>query len=162
MISEDKVQDVYNLVGAFCKKYHIYSEDKVQDLTGEVWSKLEKHYDETKGKLSTYVFLCCKHLYLQEKRKKVPEVVSLNEEVSDGIEMIDILESDYLDPLEEIIKEERDEKVAEVYDECSDLLKGYLNGKTQVTLGKEFGISQVQVSRKIKKELKELRKRVIE
>ena len=161
MITEDKVQDVYNVIGKFCLSYDIYSDEMVQDLMSKVWPKLEKHYDENKGKLSTYVYKCCKNFYLMDKRKHKPIIYSLNEECEENIEVIDTLESDYPDPLEELIIEERRQQIDDIYNNCSDLLRSYLDGKTQCELAEEYGISQAHVSRKIKKELEQIRKKVM-
>lgn len=161
MISEDKIQDVYNLVSSFCKKYNIYSEENVQDMTWKVWLKLDKLYDETKSKLSTYVFLCCKHFYFQQLRKKKIEVSSLNEDVADGIELMYLIESEYSDPLEVLIEREESQLLNNICDTCSETLKLYLNGDTQKEIGIKLGISQAQVSRRIKKELEQIRKKVM-
>lgn len=161
MINEDRVQEVYDLVGSFCKKYNIYSEEMVQDLTWKVWQQLDRLYDEKKSKLSTYVYLCCKHYYLNEKRKKSVKCVSLNEEVGDGVEYMDTFEDDGRDPLEELIHKENLAKLAKIYETCSPMLRNYLDGKKQTEIAKELGISQPHVSRRIKREIEKIRKKVI-
>lgn len=158
MISEDKIDDVYRLVAKFCQKYNIYSEEIIQDLTSRVWEKLDKLYDETKSKLSTYVFLCCKHFYFMDKRKKLPPIISLNTEVDVGCELIDTIKSDWDDPLEELIHREENKKLEDVYNSCSYMLKCYLNGERQAEIAKKMGCSQSYISRLIKKELNKIRK----
>lgn len=158
MISEDKIDDVYKLVAKFCQKYNIYSEETIQDLTARVWEKLDKLYDETKSKLSTYVFLCCKHFYFMDKRKKLPTIISLHTVVEDGCELIDTVKNDWSDPLEELIHQEELKKLDKIYNNCSYVLKCYLNGERQVEIAKKIGCSQSQISRRIKKELNKIRK----
>lgn len=161
MINEDRVQEVYDLVGSFCKKYRIYSEEMVQDLTWKVWQQLDRLYDEKKSKLSTYVYLCCKHNYLSDKRKKYVKCVSLNEVASDSVEYVDTFEGDNLDPLDELIYQNNLAKITEIYETCSPLLRDYLDGKKQAKIAKEFGISQGSVSRRIRREIEKIRKKVM-
>lgn len=153
MIDEDKVEDVYKLVRAFCHKWNIYSEELVQMLVWEVWQKIDS-FDPEKGKLSTYVYKLCKNIVLMEERKKKIEIVKSDE-------VIDKLKSQEIGPLEKLIQDEQDEIIHELYENCSPELKLWLAGLPQQEIAAIVGVSQAQISRRFKKEINEMRKKVI-
>lgn len=169
MIDEDKAQDVYNLVSDWCKKHNCFSADLVQDLVWDVWQQLVKSYDESKGQLSTYVFCCCESQFLMKRRKEkvrdnVLNTISLNLKISNSedkdIELLEVIESDVVNPLENLLIEEKLKINNNLYNKCSKLLKEYLSGIKQEELALKYKVSQVTISRRIKKELERLRKEV--
>ena len=153
MIDEDKVEDVYKLVTAFCHKWNIYSEELVQRLVWEVWQKLDD-FDPSKGKLSTYVYLICKTVVCMDRRKKAFETVNSEE-------VIDRLKSQEIGPLEKLIQDEQEEIIHELYENCSPELKLWLAGLPQREIAAIAGVTQAQISRRFKKEIAAMRKKVM-
>lgn len=157
MISEERVEEVYKLVKTAAKKYKIMSEQEVQDLVWDVWQVLDKHYDESKSKLSTYVFLVCKHKILNYERDK-KELLSLHEPVSETAELQDLIASDCDSPLDKLLMEEDIDIFHELYKNSSQLLQDYFEGAKQTELADKYNVSQAEISRRIKKELRDIRR----
>lgn len=157
MISEDRVNEVYKLVYSFCNKQNIYDEDIKQSMVWHTWEMLVKHYDENKSKLSTFVFIICNSYMRDLRRKKYLPTISMDEDDY----LYSKVESQELTPLQQLIQQENNEELNELYNNCSDLLKDWLDGETQENLSEKYNIAQPTVSRKIKKELDSIRKKVM-
>lgn len=162
MIDDSKIQDVYKIVASWCKTHNCYSEETVQDLTWRTWCKLKEHYDETKSSLSTYTITVCKNFYFMDCRKKKLNIVSLDAPLEhDGnLTLYDQITNEDDSPLTKLIDAENKEFVKQLYDESSDTLKAWLNGKTQSDIAKDLGVSQTMVSRIINAELKTIKRRL--
>lgn len=155
MIDETQIEDIYKMVLKFCWKKHIFTEDRIQDYVLKIWEKRDK-FDPTRGKLSTFVYkVLSNELAMELRRKKIEEIKFTDEGLEKYI-------SDESSPLAKLIECEEQALLAELYIHCSPMLKLYLNGFTQMEIARGLNISQPQVSRRIKKELDEMRKKVMQ
>lgn len=161
---EEFINQLYDIVRDYCWKNKIYSEDNVQDLIYEILKGINT-FDETKSKFTTWAYTVCYHKHMMKiraskaiKRKANNDTISLNKIIDDNnnIEILDILQAEY-NPIEN----DKREIVNYIYNNnLSKLVKDYFDGKTQDELAIEYGISQPQIARKIKKELKEIREKL--
>lgn len=159
--NEEIMTQLYSLVRKFCWSKKCHSEDLVQELLLHIWEKIDM-FDHNKSKFTTWVFKVCNNKYLMilreenaQKRKANNNLISLNDLVDSesGVELIDLIIDDdnglsYKHYVSSII-----------YNELSDLAKKYFSGAKQSDLAKEFNISQSQVSRIVKKEIKQLKRK---
>lgn len=160
--NEEIVTQLYDLVRKFCWSKKCYSEDLVQELLLHIWEKIDM-FDYNKSKFTTWMFKVCNNKYLMilreegaQKRKANKNIISLNTIMDEehNIELMDLIidnndgELSYQHYISSII-----------YDELSELSKKYFSGARQSDLAKEFNISQPQVSRIVKKEIKQLKRK---
>lgn len=161
-VTDDEfVKELYSLVRKYCWKNRCYSEDLVQDLITIIVDKIDQ-FDSEKAEFSTWVYAVCnnKRLMLLRKenaikRKSNVNTISLNNIVDDqGTESVDLLidDNDTSSYYKKVI-------VDLVYSQLSDMTKKYFDGVNQVDIAKECGMSQANVSRKVKKEINEFKKK---
>ena len=160
MVSEDRVEDVYKLVKTWCRKNNCYTEERVQDYTWRAWCKIQTSYDESRSKLSTYVYVLCDGFRHMDARKKYVNTVSLDTvSYEDGkpVTLHDKVASDMKSPLTEVVEGEDKSLIRKLYDNCSNELKEWLNGKNQDDIARALNVSQPTMSRRIKNELNEIK-----
>lgn len=162
--NEEFVIQLYKLVAQFCHKYNIFNDDTLHELICHVFSRLHT-FDDTKSKFSTWCFLVCKNKFFMDyrkenavKRKSNMNTLSLNV-IVDECEYIELM-----DLIEDSSNKDDDYKksiLEKVYGTMlSDFAKSWVDGKTQEELACELGISQAQVSRRLKKEFTNIKRRL--
>lgn len=159
--NEEVIEQIYSLIRKFLHQKRIYNEDNLQDCALRVVSKLHT-FDDSKALFSTWVYKVCNSIIMMnyrkenaKKRKAQKFLLSLDSEYEDidgkGILFSETLGSNYEDT-------ERKKLIKEIYDNCiSDLLKSWLDGYTQEELAKKYGVTQTQIHRRLKKEIKEIK-----
>jgi len=128
-------------------------------------------FDASKGlKFSSYVIAVIYNqirIYLRDNRRRFIKKVSLDEvwranASGDEISLIDITPSDSESILEKLIGEEEISDLRNLIKELKPkqqvITNSYLKGKTQLEIAKEIGITQSQISRKLKAVIEELKK----
>ncbi len=160
MTDEEFIKELYSIVRQYCWDNRCYSEDLVQDLITHIFEKIDK-YDPKKSKFSTWVYKVCHNERLMQlrkndatKRKSNVNTLSLNNIIDDqDTESIDLLidDSDTSSYYKKVI-------IDLVYPQLSDMSKKYFDGVNQVDLAREYNMSQANVSRKVKKEINEIKK----
>ena len=162
---EDFINQLYLLIRKFLhSSSYEYSEDNVQDCIYLVIKNL-KTFDNTKSKFTTWVYTVCRTAMNMnertnnaQKRKIYSKCVSLDKIYylpnGDEVELMELIPDN-------INYDYKKELVNYIYHNCiSDLLRDYLNGKTQMELAKEYNVCQAQISRKIKLELKKIKRKI--
>lgn len=146
-------------------KYFGSFEDMEQSLLGKVWTAISK-YDESKGKLSTYVMAVCQNaIRRQIRNSKLPKRngescnLSLDYDFPEGMSYAEILGNN------EDLHQSLVEKL--ILERAMSLLLPesyayYIDGLKQVEIAKVLGSSQAMVSRKIRKNIKQIRAVIFE
>lgn len=161
MTDDEFVKELYSLVRKYCWSNHCYSEDLVQDLITTIVDKINQ-FDNEKAEFSTWLYTICNNKRLMllrkenaTKRKSNINTLSLNNIVDDQCtESVDLLvdDSDTSSYYKKFI-------VDIVYSQLSDMAKKYFGGVNQVDIATEYGMSQATISRKVKKEINEFKKK---
>lgn len=141
-------------------KYFGSFEDMEQSLLGKVWNAISK-FDESKGKLSTYVMAICQNaikrqINISKRPKRNGELnnLSLDYAFPEGMTYAEILgtnEDLHQSLVEKLILERA---MALLVPESYAY---YIDGMKQVEIAKVLGSSQAMVSRKIRKNIKQIR-----
>ena len=161
-MSDELINELYSIVRKYCWEHRCYNEDLVQELVTYVFEKLDK-FDTKRGKFSTYVYKLChnKQLMLLREQNTMRSksnfnTVSLNEIIDEeDSERVDLL----IDTSDNSVYYKK-AVVDYVYPRLSDIAKKYFDGVNQVDLAKEYNISQANISRKIKKEIADIKKKL--
>lgn len=161
---EEFINQLYDIVRKYCWQNKIYNVDNVQDFIYEILKGINT-FDDTKSKFTTWVYTVCYHKHIQKirslkaaKRQANNDTLSLNKiiDYNNNIEILDIIQDDY--DSDEFYKKYI---VDYIYNNClSKMTKEYIDGKTQEELAIEYGLSQAHISRKIRKELKEIKEEI--
>lgn len=156
------IEELYSLVRKFCYSVNDYSEDLVQELIIEVIDKIDK-FDEKRAKFSTWLFKVCQNkrfmigrMKLAKKRNNAHSTLPLNAIADDD-------DTEYID----LLLDESDPDIfykhlvtRKIYTQLSDISRKYFEGAKQSDLAKEYNISQAQVSRIVKKEIENIKKKL--
>lgn len=161
--SDDEVQTVYNLVGDYIKKKKFKNidekEDFVQKLAFLTTSKYIKGYNIESGvKISSFLYKCYENEYkmylrcgdtrLQHKKFSLdapiykPSTINDDDEI-EGIEMIKDITTQY----DNYVWRKWTKFLNQEYVKTYFLKDVVLNGETQTSLGKKYGVGQALVRR---------------
>lgn len=168
MTLEEAYPHLRRLVSYFIKTHigYLYLFDSVEDMHSELILRCVKRYpsfDPQRGMLSTYVSVVCtswcNHVYQVYKRHGGFEqsVASLDEYVNpeETATYVDTVAV----PIKDIDKEAEDREVISVLNtHMSDSLRRYLNGVSMTDQAKEEGVTRAEMSRRIAKERRLLRR----
>lgn len=173
MILDDVITDIDKLIWSYIKRnsrIYGYLFDSLEDMHSEcmvICIKRFSWFDETKGALSNYVYMCCKYVcsnkFAVYKRHNGFEqsIGSLDEPVNPDsdiplLDMIGYKQSDFA----EIHKQKTDnQQILNIITRhiCPEL-KEYLNGKTMRQIGQEHNVSKQCIAKKICRNRRKLRK----
>lgn len=132
-------------------------DDMRQMMLLKIWQSLH-NYDENKGTFSTYLMCCCRSVVgvqiRKTKQRKYAETVSMSEEICDGLCIEDLL-CDEKDCSEDLYQEMRIKAIMPLL--CKETYLYYLRGVKQIEIAEMFGVTQAQVSMKIKKNIHQIR-----
>lgn len=167
---EDAVIAVYKLAKDCAKKLNVPKakvDDFIQDCATHFFTYVVYKYNPDKNiSIITYAFTAFSNIYGVQERKKIAkyyvETVSLDKLISvkkdeDPISLMDVVEDSGPTQLEKMVQEEYYSFLKEKLNEDELLYDIFVNKKSQRKISNELGISQAQVSRNIKKRLKEIR-----
>lgn len=164
---EEFIFALYDLIRKYLHMNKWYSEDNVQECITYIICKLDR-FDETRGKFTTFVCWLSRERISNNardnnalKRKGNLSLVSLDTVMYDNngstVDYIDSIIDETIDRDKEDIKD----IVKYVYEnELSDLCKDWINGKTQTELAQQYNLSQGMISRKIIKEIKDIKNKL--
>lgn len=146
-------------------KYFGSFEDMEQSLLGKVWTAISK-YDESKGKLSTYVMAVCQNAIRRQvniskapKRKGQLENLSLDYAFPEGTSYAEIL-GDNEDLHRSLVERLILERAMSLL--IPESYAYYIDGLKQIEIAEVVGCSQGVVSRKIRKNIKQIRAVIFE
>ena len=156
----DFLTSVYSLVRKYLHKYKYYNEDLVQDCVFRIFSQHEK-FNSEKSKFTTWCCKVCENVILMDIRYKNAKKRQ-NEYFNESLNLIVKCEGkdiEFLDLIPDEIKDVEKKLLLEyIYDNLlSDLVKEYLNGVNQFELSKKYNVTQSMISRRIKKELNDIK-----
>ena len=142
------------------KVYPSNMEDLYQEAKIALWAA-SKSYNPDKGiKFSTYVTNCINHKIINFMQRKIPQIQP-EQEISLFTQLLD---ADYEFTFENVLESnmdiENDIFTKQILDEVKndEILKlRYLDGYTQKQVGEMLGISQMSVSRMIRKKIADIR-----
>ena len=167
---EDAAIAVYKIAKDSAGKLNIAQNkyaDFLQDCVMHFFTYMVYKYDTTRNiAITTFMYHAFANLYRMEKKKEktknykqtysLDAVVYTNNE-GDGIELIDTIENSEPTQLEQLEQKEFYAFLREKLNEDEALYKFFVNEKSQSKVAEEIGISQAQVSRRIKNKLNEIR-----
>ena len=155
------VSELYRLAGAFVKKkkpQNLELEDLIQELVIKAWAVIDK-FDDKRAYFPTFINMVftnelkMKYRAQSAKCRAMVKTISLNETIRGSDEAIEIIDT---------IPYESESKVD--IRKYKMFLKSitieYLEGAKQNELAKKYNISQTQVSRRIKKDLENLKEQI--
>ena len=167
----DKYEKMYNenerLVYKFATVYKLLNdEDMMQNLKMAMFRAIKK-FDSTKGfALSTYIYIALFHEYKYSFRDKHLKMSFVNNLVSDDegkeSDIFDFIPDDRVVDIDyELDKADIMKKIYNYLELCESKYKDmfldyYFNGIKQKQLATKYGLSQGQVSRKLKSIIKSL------
>jgi len=167
----DKYEKMYNenerLVYKFATTYKLLNdEDMMQNLKMAMFRAIKK-FDSTKGfALSTYIYIALFHEYkysFRDKHLKMSFVSNLvNDDEGKESDIFDFIPDDRVVDIDyELDKAEIMKKIYDYLELCENKYKDmfldyYFNGIKQKQLATKYGLSQGQVSRKLKSIIKSL------
>lgn len=167
----DKYEKMYNenerLVYKFATTYKLLNdEDMMQNLKMAMFRAIKK-FDSTKGfALSTYIYIALFHEYKYSFRDKHLKMSFVSNLVSDDegkeSDIFDFIPDDRVIDIDyELDKADIMKKIYDYLELCESKYKDmfldyYFNGIKQKQLATKYGLSQGQVSRKIKSIIKSL------
>lgn len=167
----DKYEELYKenerLVYKFATTYKLLNdEDMMQNLKMAMFRAITK-YDSSKGfALSTYIYIALFHEYQYSFRDKYLKLEFadnvINDENGKSSDIFDFIEDkSNVDIDYEIDKQDIMNKINEYLETCELEYKDmftdyYFNGVKQKQLSEKYGLSQGQVSRKLKSIIKSL------
>ena len=167
---EEAVVAVYKLAKDCAKKISVSREkydDFIQDSVMHFFTYVIYKYDPSKNiSISTYAYTAFSNLNMLQERKKSVKfhraIISLDDVVrvsngEDEVTLGDAIKDCNLTPLEKIEQDELNAFLEEKLEEDQTLYKFYVEGKGQYEIAEEMGVSQAQVSRRIKSKLKKIR-----
>lgn len=161
---EEFISSLYDLIRKYLHQNKWYNEDNVQECITYVISKIDR-FDENRGNFTTFVCWLSRERISTNarnnnalKRKGNLSLLSLDSIMYDDngntVDYIDSIKDETFDRDKEDIKD----IVKYVYEnELSDLCKDWLNGKTQMELAQEYNLSQGMISRRIVKEINDIK-----
>lgn len=143
-MTEEQVNELYQLARAFCIKKHIwFDDDLIQDLVLHLYTRYDK-YDKSKGSFSTFAFMCFKN-YLYDKRlKNNPEILVDSED--------EVFVDSYQDTCEKLIFEE----ILGVIQE-DRIMMDWLSGMSAEEIARKENKHRTTISRHINKRIEEMR-----
>lgn len=167
-LAEQYLPFTYKLIGEWFQKYKGYGYDAVHDAAITALIKSARNWDENRG-LSFFSMLT---LSVRNEMFKIPRffnahmrkggTISLDTPLSsddESLTIIDtlgapdqypVIETDYMNYIKKSL-------FVLTYREKKCILENYLQGKSQEEIGADIGVSQMQVSRIIKKGLIKMR-----
>ena len=164
---EEAVVAVYKLAKDCASKLKIpYDkyDDFVQDCATHFFTYVIYKYNPSKNiSISTYAYTAFNNVYGMQGRKKrnksYQETVSLNKtfcagKADDEIEYVDTIADCEMPQLDKYAQDEFYAFLKEKLDEDETLYKFFVEEKSQRKIAGELGISQAQVSRRIRDKLK--------
>ena len=142
-------------------------DDFIQDCAYRFFGYIIYKYDPSKNiSISTYAYTAFNNVYGTQERKKrnksYQETVSLNKafcagKADDEIEYVDTIADCEMPQLDKYVQDEFYAFLREKLDEDETLYKFFVEGKRQREIGKEIGLSQSMIARRIKNKLKKIR-----
>lgn len=167
---EEAVVAVYKLAKDCASKLKVPKEkydDFIQDCATHFFTYVIYKYNPSKNiSISTYAYTAFNNVYGSQERKKLNKsykvTISLDKVVRvkndrDEVFLIDLLEDQQMTPLEKLEQEEFYAFLREKLDKDETLYKFFVEEKSQREIGKEIGLSQSMIARRIKSKLKEIR-----
>lgn len=143
-MTEEQVNELYQLARAFCIKKHIwFDDDLIQDLVLHLYTRYDK-YDETKGSFSTFAFMCFKNYLYDRRLKNSPEILVDSEDEVFVDKYHDIYEKLILDEILGVIQED-------------DIMMDWLNGINAEEIAHKQNKHRTTISRYINKKIEEIR-----
>ncbi len=126
-------------------------EDYAQDLFMEVWRRLDE-FDSTKGTFATFCFMWFKS-YRSNTIRKNKDLLLLDEKITEELTMLDTLLQE-----EEKDDNELQQEISSALTNASEELKLWCQGHSQQDIAIKLNITQSMVSKRINKELEQIRK----
>ena len=176
MILDDVIKDIDILIWSYIKrnnKIYGYLFDSLDDMHSEcmlICIKRFGWFDETKGALSNYVYMCCRWVcsnkYKVWKRRNGKVLVNLDEPLNtNGDTFLDLCAANVIDPFEAEEKRDKQKEARYLLYKlkpfiCPELLD-HANGLTYRQIAAKEGISGARVGQKITKN-KYLLKKMLE
>ena len=142
-MTDEQVKEFYKLARAYCIKKHIwFDDDLIQDLVMYLCDKFNK-YDESKGSVSTFAFMCFKNFMYDHKKDNQEIIVDCESEY---------FVSNYEDCYKKLIVDEIMSLLSE-----DEVVMDWINGLTYDEIAKKHNKHRTTISRYITKHLEDIR-----
>lgn len=157
MSCDDKITSVIPMIKKFAKVGNQYDEDLLQELCLELLE--DDTYDKNKGAYSTYAYWKAKSRRNDLVKEDDLEYDSLNQQLDNGIELQDVIESEEkVNQTTEDIKSYLYKKINQLSDKHREIVLQYFyKDKTLQEISKDMDCSFQYIGVELKKALKRLR-----
>lgn len=160
-LAQEYLPFTYWLVSKFYKKYGMFGYDAVYDAAINALIKSARLYDESRGaNFKTFLTFATENEMYKVVRdanakKRTGKVISFDAPVEDDLTLLDMIGTDdtYHFFMNDAASELTEREKEAVY-------MKYVEGKSQTEIGEHFEVSQVHVSRIIRKALAKMRDKV--
>lgn len=161
-------RQLYLFAGDFvtrkCQIPHCEYYDMVQQLVTKAWIVLDK-FDERAG-FTTFIYKVFLNEVLMENRKKYAQCRSSGNIIHLDSEAPDTDEVTYMDMIPDLSR--KDVLTEMIEEECLEIAKrelrpitlDYFNGMKQQDLAEKYNLSQAQISRIIRKDIKQAKEKI--